>query len=757
MTLERFFLLSSYGLIGASFYALVATRHLDLLTTVLFVGVLGISWLIDDHRIEWALSRRFANWMTFAWIPVAIVEWRYLRFPPAQIIMHVVLLAGALKLLQRKRAKDWLWLYLVSFCQLLFAAGLVVGVSFVLVLLVDLLMAILALVSFEIRQSEARYVNRPQRREWGTGTQIRFRRLHRRATWQNGPPRWRSLAGWALTLLVAIFVLAIPVFLTMPRLVRLAPPTGILAAEALSGFSDQVRLGEVAQIKLNPQVVMRVRVRFPGKGPPPHLSWRGVTLDHYDGQTWSQSGRRTLALRKTDNVYAIDAAIAPQGVTEQRFFLEPLTINTVFAAPRTMFVLGLDWLFQGDGDSLWTEPHPTRKLEYKVYSDTQRPTVEQLMADDDRRVSLLLRERYLQLPETLDPRMADLAEQLVRGARTKYEMVVRIERHLQSEYAYSLEMTRVSAGEPVGDFLFQVRRGHCEYFASAMVLLLRSRQIPARLVNGFQMGEYHSSSDFYTVRQSDAHSWVEVYFPHSGWVAFDPTPPAGLSQYGDGWQASLRRWREAIEMAWLEHVIGFDTVQQLTLAVSIRRWLMAHQGEAVRWWEDWVARWIGRGQEWRAWAAGLWSSGQERIRLSAPPPVPEGSGEGTGGVGPNVPGFHWLVGLLLVVLLLGLGEWGRRAHRRARLARRLRTDPGGIALLFYQQMLEKLQRHGYRRALNQTPLEFAAQVDLPQVALLTALYQKTRFGHHVLTLGEVAQVESMLRELATLPGARNRR
>lgn len=752
MTFDRFFHLASYGLLGTAFYAMVATRQLEPLSIALFLAVLGTAWLIDHGVIKWALSRGLANGLVFAWIPVVIIEWRFLGLSPVQVIIHFILLAGALKLLQRKRTGDWLWLYLVSFGQLLLAVGMVAESSFLLVLVAYLMMAILTLIAFEIRRSKAAFVARAGPARAGP---IRYRRIVRRGTGRSLEPRWRSLGSLATLLLVAIFGLAVPIFLTMPRLSRQAPRGGILAAEALSGFSEQVRLGEVAQIKLNPEVVMRVRVRFPGREAAQRLSWRGVTLDHYDGQTWSHTGGRTLALRKTENAYAIDARFAPQGVTEQRFFLEPLTVHTVFAAPRTMFVLGVNWLFRDNADGLWTEPHPTRKLEYRVYSDTHRPTPEQLRADEEPEDSPSLsvsltpdqRQRYLQLPPEHDPRIPALARQVVRGATTRYDRVTRLERHLRNSYGYTLDLTREEAVDPVADFLFHVRRGHCEYFASAMVLLLRSAGIPSRLVNGFQMGEYNSSADFYTVRQSDAHSWVEVHFPRAGWVAFDPTPPAGLSQYGDGWQASLRKWRETIEMAWMEHVIGFDTTHQLTLAAGIRRWLTSNHEETLGWWGDRTSRWLAWWENWREREPGPGPSAGEAARdgRRAGPPRARWPGWAGGAL-------FW--GSLALALLGGIGLFrGWRAGQDWRLGRRLRTDPGAAALQFYREMLQLLRRRGHFRAPHQTPREFAEQVGLPEVVQLTALYHRTRFGRHPLTEAEAREVRALLASLRRFPWA----
>jgi hypothetical protein len=274
-----------------------------------------------------------------------------------------------------------------------------------------------------------------------------------------------------------------------------------------------------------------------------------------------------------------------------------------------------------------------------------------------------------------------------------------------------------------------------------MVLLLRSVGIPSRLVNGFQMGEYNSSADFYTVRQSDAHSWVEVHFPQAGWVAFDPTPPAGLSQYGDGWQASLRRWRETIEMAWMEHVIGFDTTHQLTLAAGIRRWLTTNHEETLGWWGERSSHWLEWWENWREHEPGpeRGEGGEGRDTRRA------GSSRG-GWPGWASGALFW--GSLALALLGGFGLFcGWHVGRDWMLGRRLRSDPSAAALQFYREMLQLLRRRGYFRAPHQTPWEFAGQVGLPEVAQLTALYHRARFGHDPLTEVEVREVRALLAEV----------
>ena len=104
--------------------------------------------------------------------------------------------------------------------------------------------------------------------------------------------------------------------------------------------------------------------------------------------------------------------------------------------------------------------------------------------------------------------------------------------YLRRNFRYTLKLTGTPGRDPLAHFLFETRAGHCEYFASAMAVMLRAIGIPSREVNGFLPGEYNDLGGDYIVRASDAHSWVEAYFPGSGWITFDPTPPAPDSGYG---------------------------------------------------------------------------------------------------------------------------------------------------------------------------------------------------------------------------------
>jgi transglutaminase-like putative cysteine protease len=137
-----------------------------------------------------------------------------------------------------------------------------------------------------------------------------------------------------------------------------------------------------------------------------------------------------------------------------------------------------------------------------------------------------VRERYLQVPATLSPRLRELASQIVaeNGAQTPYDQAVVIQDYLRTlTYNESIPSPPQGA-EPVEWFLFEQREGYCDYFASAMVLMLRSQGVPARWVRGYAGGEFDANRGLYVVRESVAHSWPEVYFPGFGWERFEPTP-----------------------------------------------------------------------------------------------------------------------------------------------------------------------------------------------------------------------------------------
>jgi hypothetical protein len=220
-------------------------------------------------------------------------------------------------------------------------------------------------------------------------------------------------------------------------------------------------------------------------------------------------------------------------------------------------------------------------LRYVVYSDVDRPP-----ADVLRNASTILPvlavnnrdkrtyEAYLQGKDLMSGDTRRLAAEITRNKTNWYDKAVAIEAYLRTEYDYTLQMVAPPDGvDPIHFFLRDRKAGHCEYFSSAMTMMLRTLDIPARNVNGFLGGAWNEYEDYIAVRGGDAHSWVEVYFPEVGWVTFDPTPASEggvLGRGGSGLLEKLQRFMDTLRLKWFQWVIEYDLHQQLRLFKSLR-------------------------------------------------------------------------------------------------------------------------------------------------------------------------------------------
>ena len=737
MTLERYFRFSSYTLLTTSFLMLVATRQLDWPSTLLFSGVLLFGWFVDARRVQWTMPPLLMSVLMLVFLPFPLIDWLVLQTSPIVTLIHFIFFASAMKLLQAKRSRDWLWLYVVAFFQMLLAAGMMIDTTFFVLLVAFLFSAISTLITFEMRRAQQTLDEARQPQEI---SEFEFWRETPTLRKTLAQPRWRSVTIFTAGSLFIILLLATPLFLAMPRLALRNSGAGWMQGASLSGFSDTVRLGDVGQLKLNPKLVMRVRVNQPPDQYRASLRWRGVTLDFYDSSSWrdSLSGRsnRKIGARpapKRGNTFWVDETSHLRrsedlsSITRQTFYVEPLDTPTIFAASKPLWIEGLPSLWRDESDGLWTSNHALNRLVYQVESDTRQPNDKELREGDSNDYEVDIHVRYTQLPKGFDPRVGQLAAEVAQGATATIDIARRIESHLRSSYSYTLNLKRTDDGEPVADFLFNVRAGHCEYFASAMTLMMRTQGIPARIVNGFQMGEYSEISDFYTVRQSDAHSWVEVYFPKYGWIAFDPTPSAGLSQYDNNWLATLRHFSESVEMLWLENVIGFSANEQASMAFRVHRIVSDSQSELSTKITEWKLRFMGLLRAWRAGGTAHSTSEWATTILTHP--------------------------IMLTLFGLGLLMGGFVFYRKHAQSwrRRIQQEPIASAIAFYQEMLEVLERAGHHRLPEQTPQEFAQHVGLASVTEITALYQQVRFGEKRLSEAEIQRVEAALKELHSPP------
>jgi hypothetical protein len=369
---------------------------------------------------------------------------------------------------------------------------------------------------------------------------------------------------------------------------------------------------------------------------------------------------------------------------------------------------------------------PSSRIRYSVTSQ-----VPQLVADE-RTASILaypdsIRSHYLQVPMG-SQQVADLANRVSQQATTPFGRTLAIQQHLLNNYRYSLEADTATLSHPLEEFLFTRKTGYCEHYATAMVVMLRTVGIPARLVTGFLATEWNEYGGYFTVRQRDAHAWVEVYFPHSGWITMDPTPSVSAAVATSRWE-SIHRLGESLRLQWDRLFVRYSVKDQLAVVHGVRE-----GSDALR---ERVSRWVS------SLSAPI-SQVLSRLTRMARTFQP-----GTLGLVTGVT----VVGLALLLLMLRdrIGLWA---------ATHLPTAHPQLAIVqLYTRMLRTVERHGVNKPPAATASEFTRLVEQewkaagPMVADVTALYHQGRFSRTPLTPSELSRAAEQVGRLQSLTHA----
>jgi hypothetical protein len=439
-----------------------------------------------------------------------------LRGEPSTIALaHFASLTQGLQLLDARPRRTEFLLVALALFQVVLAANLTDSVFFTLLLVVFVFATVWTLLVHTLH-SEA--VEAGQVRE-----------LSRAIT--PGLVRTTIVASGLSVLLAGVL------FLTLPRL-RSSVVTGSQLGPALAtaGFSDTVTFGELGRIRQDSTVVLRVETL---EGREPDLNsayWRGLAFDTFDGTSWSvQPPDRTLIPGSAE--MGVSLGREREGTSRvQRIVREPV-------AGSVLFALGDVRALQGS----------IRRLE----RDSSRGLYAAGQADERVRYTIHTRHREWRDEELRRDRVVT-----PRGQRRRYAQSLPLPEALA---LLAREITRDALTDAVERFLSGDMAGHCEYFASAMVLLARELEIPARLVNGFAGGLENAIGGFVELTRSDAHAWVEVHYDLAGWVRYDPTPPdlRARSAAAPSFSASLRELGSALELWWFQRVVGFDRSDQI--------------------------------------------------------------------------------------------------------------------------------------------------------------------------------------------------
>lgn len=554
----------------------------------------------------------------------------------------------------------------------------------------------------------------------------------------------------------------------------------------LTAFDESIEFGTFERIQLNNAVALFAQPQGPDR--PDHIRLRGVALDTFDGRAWRRTspstdaqGRhefRRFTTRRYDRRYTY-RIIQPPGITNYLFadtFPESINVgNDVsfrvdnysnaawlfsmlpkeFQYVSTSLVEHLDdridpvLLSEPENASSVFNMVPARdetreKFQNLVNSFSQIKSAfadgkgskdiaaqldeQQARRARDRRARLnrdlrIYLDRCTSVPEVLQsPAIAQLARDWANDSATTFAKALAIERRLRRDYGYSLEPK--ARGNFIEDFLFRTKEGHCEYFATSMAILLRSLGIPARVVNGYYCVEWNNIGNNFTVRQKDAHSWVEAWMGDGyGWMTFEATPPSGVGRthQQSAVAQAISRVSDAMRVRWYRYIVDYSASDQATIMQTLMK----------------VRRQMNNALE-------------NLRKLSQLLPKFSGSSS-NGDAGPLL---NLLLASLLVItgsliVFMRLRHW-RPSHRRRR---------ANTSVRFYQEILKQLGRINYRLLPGETPREFAQRLtlveELAPMADVTEFYYRTRYHNQRLSPEELGMVQQFRNSLKNMKPRQN--
>lgn len=697
--INRYFELSVYLLVLTGFGTLASTGALDLPAIILVGAALAFRGYLLSQNRRLVFSQHWTTPLSVAYFAVYAADYFLFSRSFLGATVHLVLFAVVVRMFSLRRDRDYVMLCIVSFLMVLASAVLTVDSIFLLFFAAFMLMAIATFILLEMRRSSR---------------DAKFQAQHSRDAEEHRKLAF-SLARLTPALALLILVGATAIFFVLPRISSSYMSEYSLGTNFSTGFSDRVRLGGIGQIQQSNSVVMHIQIAGDTHGAYA-LHWRGISLANFDGRDWSNPPGDSPLEKDADGAFTVPnfsqgivrsaadgAQSSPRDLSRMihyRVLMEPIGTNVFFLAPWARRVSGayrglqIDW-----GGAISNSDNQHGVSIYEADSDISRPPADLL-----RKAGIsfpAFANGYLQHP-ALDARIPQLAAQITTGENNDYDKAVAIERYLKTHYGYTLQLLRTPVADPLANFLFVRKQGHCEYFASSMAVMLRTLRIPSRVVNGFRSSEFNDVTGKYVVRARDAHAWVEAYFPGYGWITFDPTP-GGFVGSPQGWERAML-YLDAASSFWREWVVSYDASHQYVLGRSV---LSGTRRGLDR------TRFDGRIFYLRLLN---WARKAERHGVAL-------SGRGLA------------FGIMIVIFLLAALN-ASPIHRAIRL-RNLRAhperSPEQAAAVCYQRMIRSLSRRGLQKTSSQTAQEFVRTIDDKRlrypVARFTDVYESARFGN----------------------------
>ncbi len=736
-------------LLGMSGFALAAQS--PGIWVLAISGTLLNAWLLRTDRFR-PMPHLVASAVTLLSLLYLVLGVRS-GTTPILLIGEFLVVLQLVKLYEQRNNRDYAQLLILSLLLMVAASINTASVLFGLMLVIYLFLSLYCCLLFHLK------VEADQARKLISIPQEKINPMTLRQDQRFLNRSMRRLTGLISTIAITM---AVVVFLFCPRLptANFLGPLQFRASQTLTGFSENVGFQQVAKITQNDAVVAHVSLyhndaRVDGTIP---LLLRGVTLSRYNGSgaqggpgpawSWDRARDPDLSFPCTEDE---NKSIFTSNATErwiQKVSLYPTGSTVLFAMSGVLNFRPdrrVELAYAAGDETIKSSDPVLQALNYEV---TSRGYVGSFAANDDRVQDPTPRNLARANNEPsfredrsseIDPKIFEYAhDPSVSGSNATGPLwqqrpavappqamddaiASAIESHLRSKFSYTLDLTdatRIAGQDPMVAFLYDLKRGHCEYFAGAMTLLCQSMGMKARMVVGFKCDDFNTLGGYYIVRQNHAHTWVEVQLPDGTWKSYDPTSGHEATGRKAGMWATVKHAFDYLEYTWASNVIAYDRSRRDNMVMNVenrmtnvaiqstdsvsrfRNWMNDRQN-AVRDWMFNENRWYGTYQLLSfltifmvlslLFAIGWFIFERWRLRLRA----------------------------------LRIGIDALPSSQQLKLARQLG---------FYDELLRLLERHGIYRPPHMTPLEFSESLSfLPAQAYdavrrLTRIFYKIRYG-----------------------------
>ncbi len=688
MKFSQYFIIISYLIAGTGLLSVSLTNTIS---PVLLIGiscVVLLSLFLSIHGKLFNISGFIWNSLAIIILVAGLIDYLFVSRSLIDVSIRFLTILMAAKLFDLKTNRDYTVLYILTFFQLLAASASTVNISFLFVLSLYILIGIWALTIFNLKK------------DWEEKG-IPHKEMAKNIL---GPYFFIATAGLAALSLI----ITLSLFFIIPRM-----EVGFFSRQTadvlkVSGFSEKVDLGELGPIKLDPTIVMRVALPDYKTSAAPRLYFRGVSFDTYNSAQWQQTIKETALLRKDQNGVWRTAVSENWSKTEsiplaQTILLEPIETNVLFAASNGIGVSGNFKSVMADRTGSLYLPAPSySRIEYTAYSILPLPPKAVL---PEQGYLKGIASQYLQILSGFE-RVYNLTRDITTGEKTPFEKAATIEKYLKNNYRYTLTPGKGSGKNPVEDFLFYTKEGYCEQYATAMAMMLREAGIPSRLITGFLPGEWNKFGNYLIVRQRDAHSWVEAYMPGSGWTTFDPTPSAEAAGTLLPATSIVTLYIDSLKWKWNRYIVNYSFGDQINFAKTVEgksRSILSNLSLSLK----------ALIREWKLSNISLSTTASRHKKL-------------------------FIITIVSIILALIFAVFIWRIWKHGEMTKWSKVPS------FYKSMLSILAKKGKIKKADETALEFARDLDIKEVMIITDIYYNVRFGGYKPTNKENERITTCL-------------